>query len=138
VSGIPFEALYCVEVAVNRLLCVVVGMVLWSACAKADESIATSGRFFAPVGGLVALNQPESEVVHFMGVARMPDSKIAYDVEARILDRSIAASDVVVHVKDQEVTLTGTVRSGAQADDMERAVLQVKGVVSLQNLVGVR
>ncbi len=126
------------EVAVNRLLCVVVGMVLWSACAKAEEPIATSGRFFAPVGGLVALNQPESEVVHFIGVARMPDSKIAYDVEVKLIDPSIAAPNVVVSVKDQEVTLTGTVRSGAQADDLERAVRRVAGIVSLNNLVGVR
>ena len=137
-SGISFEPLYYVEVAVNRLLLVLVGMMLWSACAKAEESVATSGRFFAPVGGLVALNQPESEVVQFTGVARLPDSKIAYDVGARLLDRSIAAHDVVVSVKDQEVILTGTVKSGMQADDMERAVLQVKGIVSLQNLVGVK
>lgn len=126
------------EVAVNRFLCIVVGMVLWSACAKAEESISTSGRFFAPVGGLVAIDQPESEVVHFMGVARLPDSKIAYDVEVRLVDPSIAATNVMVRVKDQEVTLTGTVRSGAQADDLERAVRQVAGIVSLNNLVGVR
>jgi hypothetical protein len=129
---------YYVEVAVNRLLCIVVGMVLWSACAKAEEPISTSGRFFAPVGGLVALNQPESEVIHFIGVALMPDSKIAYDVEVKLLDPSIAAPNVVVSVKDQEVTLTGTVRSGAQADDLERAVRQVAGIVSLNNLVGLR
>lgn len=86
----------------------------------------------------MALIQPESEVIHFMGVPRMPDSKITYDVEVRLVDPSIAASDVVVHVKDQEVTLTGTVRSGAQADDMEQAVRHVKGIVSLQNLVSVQ
>jgi len=123
---------------VNRLLCVLVGILLWSACAKAEETAATSGRFFAPIGGLVALSQPVSEEVHSVLVARLPDSKVAYDIGTRLLDPSLAAPDVVVHVKDQEVVLTGTVRSGAQADDVERAARRVAGVVSLTNLLGVR
>ncbi len=122
----------------KRLLCVLVGIILWSACAKAEENTAKSGRFFAPIGGLVALSLPESEEVRSVMIARLPDSKLAYDVGVRLLDRSIAAPDVMVSVKDQQVTLTGTVRSGAQADDVELAARRVAGIVSLTNLVSVR
>lgn len=122
----------------NRLWCVILGIMVWSACANAEESTALSGRFFAPVGGLVALDQPPSEVVHFGRVALVPDSKVTYDIGVRLLDPSIAAPNVVISVKNQEVILTGTVHSGAQADEVERAARQVPGIVSLTNLVEVR
>lgn len=117
------------------------GVWLGSACAKAEPGLAAHGGMFAPVGGLVALAQPEPDAPRAENagrVALLPDSKIQWEIGTRLLDPSIGAADVVVLVKHQEVTLLGTVRSGAQADEVETAAWRSQGVVSVTNLVGLK
>ena len=119
----------------ERFLVIFLGMVFWSACARAEPpSLQNFGHSFAPVGGLVALSQEEPvEPTRTSRVARVPDSKITYDVQVRLLDPTIGATKVEVRVKAQHVTLIGPVTSGAQADDVERAVRAVLGVYALDN-----
>lgn len=124
----------------NVTVIFLVGFLLVAACAKAEPSLSSYGSMFAPVGGLVALTQPENEErpASNRRVARLPDSKISWEVSVRLLDPSIGASEVKVSVRNQEVVLTGTVSSGAQADDMELAARRAKGVLSVKNLVTLR
>lgn len=124
----------------NVTVIFLVGFLLVAACAKAEPSLSSYGSMFAPVGGLVALTQPENEErpASNRRVARLPDSKISWEVSVRLLDPSIGASEVKVSVRNQEVVLTGTVSSGAQADDVELAARRAKGVLSVKNLVTLR
>lgn len=119
----------------KRLLATVLGILIWPACAQAEEpDIRDLGRSFAPIGGLVALAQTDRVTRgSVQRIATVPDSKIAWDVGALLLDPSINARQVVVEVKQQRVTLSGPVENGSQADDAERAARRVAGVSEIQN-----
>ena len=71
--------------------------------------------------------------------AAVDDSVITTKVKAALLaDPDIKGTDVSVETKGGEVTLTGTVKSQAQMDRVQKIALNTDGVKGVQNKVAVK
>jgi len=118
------------------VLILVVGTSLIAACRSEASVLKNASRAFAPVGDLVLLSTRDLSVKTVVSEStnRVPDSKILYDVQNRLLEAG--APRVLPEVRDQVVTLRGSVTSTAQKTEVEAAVKRVFGVRAVVNEMG--
>ena len=120
-----------------RLLIILLSVVAFG-CERPKQGIASAARYLHPPGQLIWLSY--STRTPFVnpngrGVPLIPDSKIRYDIEARIMGPLMGTSRIRVRVDRQNVLLTGRAPTGTQAEAAEAEAWRVDGVAAVINRI---
>ncbi len=116
-----------------RLLIAAASTIACVACGEAEPSHgpeADAARAFRPLGDVFFLPERVPLVTND-AAAKVPDSKIRWNVRAKIAEANLP--EVAVTVREQIVVLEGSVGDMQTRDAIEKLALDVHGVAAVQN-----
>jgi hypothetical protein len=116
-----------------RLLIAAAGTIAFVACGEARPTYGPAGegaRDFRPIGDVFFLAD-YVPVVPVEGAAKVPDSKIEWNVRAKLHDAGVEG--VRVSVREQVVVLEGKVPDPDKKQAVEQLALSVHGAAGVRN-----